>query len=189
MYDAAVVDPAAEARAGRGRRPGDRRRRLAAGGARRRQPDGAQRSTASASTTCARRSAPPTPTGRRASSPTATQAVEPRHRPTSCCSAERVPAAHHRATGTAPPCGSPTSPTSIDSVEDVRTAGFANGKPAVMVIIFRQPGANIIETVDRIRALLPQLAAAIPRGDRPRGRDRPHADDPRLGARRRAHAA
>jgi multidrug efflux pump len=37
-----------------------------------------------------------------------------------------------------------------------------NGKPAVLVIIFRQPGANIIETVDRIRAALPQLESAIP---------------------------
>ena len=50
----------------------------------------------------------------------------------------------------------------VDSVEDLRSAGYANGKPAVMVIIFRQPGANIIETVDRIRAVLPQIHAAIP---------------------------
>ena len=49
-----------------------------------------------------------------------------------------------------------------DSVEDVRTTGIVNGKPAVMVIIFRQPGANIIETVDSVRALLPQLKAALP---------------------------
>ena len=49
-----------------------------------------------------------------------------------------------------------------DSVEDLRSSGFVNGKPAVMVIIFRQPGANIIETVDNIRALLPQLGAALP---------------------------
>ncbi|OPY73010.1 MAG: Multidrug resistance protein MdtC [Syntrophorhabdus sp. PtaU1.Bin058] len=49
-----------------------------------------------------------------------------------------------------------------DSVEDVQTGGFVNGKPAVMVIIFRQPGANIIETVDRVRDLLPQLAASLP---------------------------
>src|SRR2546425_4257422 len=49
-----------------------------------------------------------------------------------------------------------------DSVEDVRTIGIANGKPAVLVIMFRQPGANIIATVDRVRALLPQLRAAIP---------------------------
>jgi len=49
-----------------------------------------------------------------------------------------------------------------DSVEDVQTAGLVNGKPSVMVIVFRQPGANIIETVDRVRDLLPQLAAALP---------------------------
>ncbi len=49
-----------------------------------------------------------------------------------------------------------------DSVEDLRAAGFVNGKPAVMVVVFRQPGANIIETVDSIRSLLPQLEAALP---------------------------
>ncbi|HEY3277786.1 MAG TPA: multidrug efflux RND transporter permease subunit [Syntrophorhabdaceae bacterium] len=49
-----------------------------------------------------------------------------------------------------------------DSVEDLRTAGLTNGKPGVMVVIFRQPGANIIETVDRVRDLLPQLAGALP---------------------------
>ncbi len=51
-----------------------------------------------------------------------------------------------------------------DSVEDLRAAGFVNGRPAVMVIVFRQPGANIIETVDRVRALLPQLEASLPGG-------------------------
>ncbi len=49
-----------------------------------------------------------------------------------------------------------------NSVEDLRTTGLANGKPAVLIIINRQPGANIIETVDRVRALLPQLEASIP---------------------------
>jgi multidrug efflux pump len=49
-----------------------------------------------------------------------------------------------------------------DSVEDLRNAGLANGKPSVLVIIFRQPGVNIIDTVDRVRAELPSLAAAIP---------------------------
>jgi multidrug efflux pump len=49
-----------------------------------------------------------------------------------------------------------------DSVEDLRATGLANGKPAVLVILFRQPGANIIETVDRVRAALPQLEAALP---------------------------
>jgi multidrug efflux pump len=52
--------------------------------------------------------------------------------------------------------------TVSDSVEDVRTAGFANGEPAVVMILSRQPGANILETVDRVRALLPQLQASIP---------------------------
>jgi hydrophobe/amphiphile efflux-1 (HAE1) family protein len=49
-----------------------------------------------------------------------------------------------------------------DAVEDLRNAGYANGKPSVLVVIFRQPGANIIATVDRLRAVLPQMQAAIP---------------------------
>ncbi len=49
-----------------------------------------------------------------------------------------------------------------DSVEDLRNSGYANGKPSVLVIIFRQPGANIIDTVDRIRAVLPQIESSIP---------------------------
>jgi multidrug efflux pump len=52
----------------------------------------------------------------------------------------------------------------IDSVQNVRAAGYLNGKRAVMLIIFRQPGANIIETVDRIRADLPSIEASIPQG-------------------------
>src|SRR6185312_15206066 len=50
----------------------------------------------------------------------------------------------------------------VDSVEDLRNAGYADGKPSVLIIIFRQPGANIIDTVDNVRAALPQLKAAIP---------------------------
>jgi multidrug efflux pump len=49
-----------------------------------------------------------------------------------------------------------------NSVEDLRTTGLVNGTPAVLLIINRQPGANIIETVDRVRAMLPQLEASIP---------------------------
>jgi multidrug efflux pump len=49
-----------------------------------------------------------------------------------------------------------------DSVEDLRNMGLANGKPSVLVILFRQPGANIIDTVDRVIALLPELRASIP---------------------------
>ncbi len=51
-----------------------------------------------------------------------------------------------------------------DSVEDLRAGGMVNGKPAVMVVIFRQPNANIIETVDRVVNVLPQLKADLPGG-------------------------
>jgi multidrug efflux pump len=51
-----------------------------------------------------------------------------------------------------------------DSVANIRAAGYLNGKRAVTVIIFRQPGANIIGTVDRIRAQLPSIQATIPLG-------------------------
>jgi multidrug efflux pump len=50
----------------------------------------------------------------------------------------------------------------VDSVQDLRNAGISNGKPAVLVIMYRQPGANIIETADRVREALPQLQASIP---------------------------
>jgi multidrug efflux pump len=50
----------------------------------------------------------------------------------------------------------------VDSVEDLRNMGLANGKPSVLVILFRQPGANIIATVDRVTAMLPELRASIP---------------------------
>ena len=49
-----------------------------------------------------------------------------------------------------------------DSVENLRNAGLANGKPSVLVVLNREPGANIIDTVDRVRALLPQIEASIP---------------------------
>jgi len=50
----------------------------------------------------------------------------------------------------------------LDSVQDVRNYGMANGKPAVLMIINRQPNANIIEVVDSITELLPELRASIP---------------------------
>src|SRR5499426_900126 len=49
----------------------------------------------------------------------------------------------------------------VDSVENLRNAGLANGKPSVLVILYRQPGANIIDAVDRVRSLLPELQASI----------------------------
>jgi multidrug efflux pump len=51
-----------------------------------------------------------------------------------------------------------------DSVANVRAAGYLNGKRSITVIIFRQPGANIIDTVDRVRAQLPSIKASIPLG-------------------------
>jgi len=50
----------------------------------------------------------------------------------------------------------------VDSVENIRNYGLYNGKPSVVIAIFQQPGANIIETVDRVKALLPELKASIP---------------------------
>jgi multidrug efflux pump len=51
-----------------------------------------------------------------------------------------------------------------DSVENIRAAGFLDGKPCVILIVFRQPGANIIDTVDRIIATIPVLEASVPAG-------------------------
>jgi len=50
----------------------------------------------------------------------------------------------------------------VDSEQDLRNAGLFNGQPAVMMILRRQPGANIIATVERVRAMLPRLRASIP---------------------------
>ncbi|HYP31559.1 MAG TPA: efflux RND transporter permease subunit, partial [Burkholderiaceae bacterium] len=52
--------------------------------------------------------------------------------------------------------------TVSDGPEDVRTLGLFNGSPAVIVIVTRQPGANIIDTVDGVRALVPELKAQLP---------------------------
>ncbi|QPF87835.1 efflux RND transporter permease subunit [Bradyrhizobium genosp. L] len=48
-----------------------------------------------------------------------------------------------------------------DGVENLRNAGLANGKPAVLIILYRQPNANIISTVDLVKALMPQLRASV----------------------------
>jgi multidrug efflux pump len=50
----------------------------------------------------------------------------------------------------------------VDSGDNIRAAGYLNGKPAIPLVIFRQPGANIIQTVDRVKAALPSLKASIP---------------------------
>ena len=52
--------------------------------------------------------------------------------------------------------------TVTDSVENMRATGLSGDTPAILLAVFRQPGANIIDTVDRVRAMLPGLQAAIP---------------------------
>ncbi|HTD14253.1 MAG TPA: efflux RND transporter permease subunit [Chthoniobacterales bacterium] len=51
-----------------------------------------------------------------------------------------------------------------DSVQSLRYAGSINGKPAVTLVVYKQPGANVIQTVDRIKAILPFLKASLPGG-------------------------
>jgi multidrug efflux pump len=51
-----------------------------------------------------------------------------------------------------------------DSTQNIRTAGYLNNKPAIVVIVYREPGANIIQTVDRVRAAIPSLKASIKQG-------------------------
>jgi multidrug efflux pump len=62
--------------------------------------------------------------------------------------------------------GSPVRLTDVaevrDSVENLRNQGLSNGQPAVLIFLYKQPGANIIDTVDRVKAVLPQLEASIP---------------------------
>ncbi|MFI4955571.1 MAG: efflux RND transporter permease subunit, partial [Gammaproteobacteria bacterium] len=50
----------------------------------------------------------------------------------------------------------------VDSVADIHNAGFANNKPAVLLVLFKQPGANVINTVDYVKKILPTLKASIP---------------------------
>jgi multidrug efflux pump len=76
-----------------------------------------------------------------------------------------------------------------DDVEDLRTAGLTNGKPAALVVIFKSPNANVIETVDRVRALIPRLRASLPASIDFSPVPRPDPADPGVAPRRRADAA
>jgi len=49
-----------------------------------------------------------------------------------------------------------------EDVQDLRNFGLSNGKPAVLLVVFKQPGANVIETVDAVKASLPFLQSSIP---------------------------
>lgn len=52
----------------------------------------------------------------------------------------------------------------VDSVTDIRNAGYSDGKPAILLVLFKQPGANVINTVDYVKGILPELKASIPNG-------------------------
>ena len=65
--------------------------------------------------------------------------------------------------------------------QNTKLAAWMNTEQAVILNIQRQPGANVIEVVDGIQALLPQLRAALPAAVDVADPDRPHDDDPRLG--------
>ena len=66
-------------------------------------------------------------------------------------------------------------------MQNVRTAGYLNGMPSVTVIIFRQPGANIIQTVDSIRSAVAVSEGVDSARHQHHHRSRPHHDDSRLG--------
>ena len=166
-------DPGAEAAAGRGRRRRERRRQLAAGGARRAQSARSSTGTASASKTVrtAHRRHQRQPAeglrGRRRPS-----LADPRQRPGA--EGGRLPAADHRLSQRRRRSGCATSPTSPIRWRTCATPALSNGKPAVLLVIFRQPDANIIETVDGVKRAAAASAASIPERHRPRRRDGPH---------------
>ena len=90
---------------------------------------------------------------------------------------------------TARRCASAISARRSTAPENDLLAGWCNKQRAIILAIQRQPGANVIETVDRIKALLPQLQASIPPAIKVIDPLRPHPDHPRLGQRRAVHAA
>ncbi len=78
--------------------------------------------------------------------------------------------------------------TIVSGPENTKLGAWANTTPAIIVNVQRQPGANIIQVVDRIQALLPQIMSTLPPAIDVRVHQRPHRDHPRLGRRRRIRA-
>ena len=76
----------------------------------------------------------------------------------------------------------------IEGPENDLIAGWYNKQRAIILAVQREPGANVIETVNRIQTLLPQLEASIPPLDQAERGFRPHPDHPRFGHRRAVHA-
>ena len=79
--------------------------------------------------------------------------------------------------------------TVIDGVANTRLAAWNGKQPAILLTITKEAGANVIDTVDRIKQLLPQLMEWLPRQHQADGDRRPHHDDPRQRQRRAVHPA
>ncbi len=77
----------------------------------------------------------------------------------------------------------------VNGSENAYVQAWSDNEPGVNLVIFRQPGANIVETVDRIQAALPTPASHVARRGAGQGVDRPHPDHPRLAARSGNHLA
>ena len=182
---------AAEAGAGAGR--GRRRtgRRLAAGGARRAAAVRAEPLRRQHGRRARRDPGRPTPTGPKG----AIEGDEPaaadlhRHQSTSGGATPPITAAWSSPGATARRSGCRMCRSRSTACENTRTLGLFNGEPAVIVLITPQPGANVIETVDGVRALLPELQAQLPQRHQAAGGVRPHHLDPLVAARDRDDAA
>ena len=72
----------------------------------------------------------------------------------------------------------------VSGPENTKLGAWANTTPAIILNVQRQPGANIIQVVDRIQALLPQILVVVAVRRRSQRTERPHRDHPRLGRRR-----
>ena len=151
--------PAAEAEPGDRRRPGHAGRQLAAGGAGRDQPDRAVKYRIGLESVRAALAAA------NANSPKGALEVGDRRWQLYTNDQSRT-AAEYRPLIIAWRNGAPVRLSDvaevIDATEDIRNEGQANGKRSVLCIIYLQPNANIIETVDEVKALLPELQAALP---------------------------
>ncbi len=142
-----------------------------------------------ASTTCAPPSAAPTSTSAKGSFDGPAARLHHRRQRPAAAPPTNTSQIDHRLPERRAARASPTSPTSSTAP---RTRGWRPGptaSPAIVLNIQRQPGANVIEVVDRIKALLPQLQAALPAVGGRAGADRPHHHHPRLGRRRAVRAA
>ena len=140
---------------------------------------------ASASRTCAPRSPRPRSTSPRATSKAPTRST--RSTPTTSCSTPPPTTMSSSPIATARRCGSRMSARRSNSVQNDRTGAWYGDTPAEGLAIQRQAGANTVQLVDTIKAMMPQLEEFDPAFGQGRPGLRPLADDPRRGARRSVH--